>query len=386
MALTNLGTCPNCHQTNSYSAANCIDCGARLPWADAIQQASATAAPPAVAPGNVATATVPPATVPPATMPSASSGSWQNSAAASISIPTANFEPASVGLLISVLVFCIGYFTPWVNVSLFLVSMGVGGGMGTELLALLASLAVVVLALQPYLLKVHDAFPVHRYGLSAACLAFAFGELLYWGLVSPMVQLGVGTFLMAGGAAGMSFFTLKQLPRPLIGKAAGFGAAAVILVMLGAGLRAQQQRAALYAGLSNLFTGSSNPMTAPALPAFPETRSDVAVKLNSNYTTTTLAAQMGTEGTYTADTGKEYLVCNVTLSFTGNSGSLNVGNHSFKLEGSNKQVYQGRMFLGQLTTVKLISATLLPGGTVTGDVVFEVDTGVQAVNVSYTAF
>lgn len=43
---TQLGACPNCRQMNSYTAMNCIECGQRLPWGDAVQQVQAQAAPP----------------------------------------------------------------------------------------------------------------------------------------------------------------------------------------------------------------------------------------------------------------------------------------------------------------------------------------------------
>jgi len=43
---TNLGQCDKCRAANSYKAINCIECGARLPWADAI------AAHPAAASGS----------------------------------------------------------------------------------------------------------------------------------------------------------------------------------------------------------------------------------------------------------------------------------------------------------------------------------------------
>lgn len=34
--LTQTSSCPGCGQTNSYSTVNCIECGGRLPWADAL--------------------------------------------------------------------------------------------------------------------------------------------------------------------------------------------------------------------------------------------------------------------------------------------------------------------------------------------------------------
>jgi hypothetical protein len=37
---TQTGQCPKCRAVNAYSAANCIECGARLPWADSREQSS----------------------------------------------------------------------------------------------------------------------------------------------------------------------------------------------------------------------------------------------------------------------------------------------------------------------------------------------------------
>ena len=38
------GQCPTCRAVNSYAAITCIECGARLPWADAVQAAQHAAA------------------------------------------------------------------------------------------------------------------------------------------------------------------------------------------------------------------------------------------------------------------------------------------------------------------------------------------------------
>lgn len=49
-----VGQCPLCRAVNSYSAVNCLECGQRLPWADAAQAAAprqaAQAAPPTTPP------------------------------------------------------------------------------------------------------------------------------------------------------------------------------------------------------------------------------------------------------------------------------------------------------------------------------------------------
>jgi hypothetical protein len=35
----NVGQCPKCRMANSYSSVNCVECGVRLPWADAAEEA-----------------------------------------------------------------------------------------------------------------------------------------------------------------------------------------------------------------------------------------------------------------------------------------------------------------------------------------------------------
>jgi ribosomal protein L40E len=53
MMSTQTGQCPKCRALNAYTATNCIECGARLPWADVAQQStpSTAAQPPEMPPG-----------------------------------------------------------------------------------------------------------------------------------------------------------------------------------------------------------------------------------------------------------------------------------------------------------------------------------------------
>lgn len=45
---TNQGLCPKCNQPNDYTAVVCGDCGARLPWADAVTKKSGASTAPLI--------------------------------------------------------------------------------------------------------------------------------------------------------------------------------------------------------------------------------------------------------------------------------------------------------------------------------------------------
>jgi hypothetical protein len=93
--------------------------------------------------------------------------------------------------------------------------------------------------------------------------------------------------------------------------------------------------------------------------------------------------QLGSEYfVYRPDSGKKYVVMTITVT-NRDKERVYVSADDFELTCDNKNVYSSTDFLSS-EGINLISADLLPGGSATGQVVFEVDEVAKPVSVDYS--
>lgn len=94
--------------------------------------------------------------------------------------------------------------------------------------------------------------------------------------------------------------------------------------------------------------------------------------------------QLGSGDLYTfrPDPGKKFVVVKVSVT-SRESGQVYVSADDFRATCDNRNVYNARTFIAN-PGLDLISAELLPGGSTTGDVVFEVDQSAKPVSVEYS--
>jgi len=117
-------------------------------------------------------------------------------------------------------------------------------------------------------------------------------------------------------------------------------------------------------------------------------RDDVEIKINN----TREAATLDSSGSShlpqpAAGAGNTFLLVNVTVNFKG-SGSLQVSEGSFRLTASNKQFYMGGLhgWVDNPANFTILMANLAPGGTATGDVIFEVEPGLKVEKLDFMDF
>ncbi len=111
----------------------------------------------------------------------------------------------------------------------------------------------------------------------------------------------------------------------------------------------------------------------------PKARTDTVVKLNGTRTLSRLDPESADlDKPKEPATGKEFLVVNVTVTYKGDK-TLQIAGGPFRIFTSNKQIFDSgaEIPLNKPKGVNLISANLLPNGSETGDVVFEVPIGVK---------
>jgi hypothetical protein len=113
----------------------------------------------------------------------------------------------------------------------------------------------------------------------------------------------------------------------------------------------------------------------PTVPASSRIDNDVVVTLNSS-------APFAEES---PPTGKRGVICNLTVKNGNPSGQIEVLGFCIRMTASNQQIYsasQAMPFVGNYQ--KPIQATLLPGGSTSGEVVFHVDGDAQPVRFEFT--
>ncbi len=288
-------------------------------------------------------------------------------------------EQSLIVFLVSVGLYCLGYFLPWASVSLFGMNVGGGGPMGLEFAVFLLALAVGGICLYE---RTPSDLPLAqiRFALAAICLIFAAGQLLNFLFLSHIIQIGIGLPLMLLTGLGMTYLSFQKLPDT--GKMTLVLPAVVALAVTLSisGYRGYQARQAT--DFSSIFSGSGLGADGTAN-ALPQPRQDVEVKINSTLPMTTLPVSGDFYSPPTADPGKTFIKCNVTVTFKGTTGTLNVNASSLRIHASNKQVYNSQLLMVPLQSHQDIQATLLPGGTTTGDVIFEVEAGAQIEKIEF---
>jgi hypothetical protein len=109
-------------------------------------------------------------------------------------------------------------------------------------------------------------------------------------------------------------------------------------------------------------------------------RDDVEIKVNSSRAATALMTSglSHLEEPVAPAPGKTFLIVNVTVNFKGR-GALQVGESMLRLAASNKQFYMGGLhkWLDNPTNYTPLMADLAPGGSATGDVIYEVVPGLK---------
>jgi len=257
--------------------------------------------------------------------------------------------------------------------------VGIGGQMGLEFLVFISAiLAACTCWFEKYSAS-SDALSQLRTALTSTCLVFAAGEAVYIGFMTHIVQFGFGLPLMLIAACVMVYLDISKFPKASTSPVLPIATGALIFCMAFAGYKGYEVRKGV--DTSALFpTNTGIPMSGNNVPS--RVRDDVELKLNS---TTQIASLTPTTDFYKPvfpEAGKIFLVCNVTVTFKGKD-SLNVASNNFELNASNKQIYKSRTFFYEFQNFKEISATLLPEGTVTGNVLFEVDSNAQADKIDF---
>jgi hypothetical protein len=289
-------------------------------------------------------------------------------------------EQSLVMFLVSVGLYCLGYFLPWASLSFFGMNVGSGGPMGFEFAVFFLALAVGGICLYERTSSAYLPLAQIRFALAAICFIFAAGQLLQFLFLSHIVQVGIGLPLMFLAGLGMVYLSFQKLVEPGKMTLVLVAAIALIVTLSISGYKGYQARQAT--DFSSLF-GGSGPGASGVDNLQPEPRQDVEVKINSTLPTTTLPVSGDFYSPPTAEPGKTYIKCNVTVTFKGTTGTLNVGASSLRIHASNKQIYRSELFLMPLQNYQDIQATLLPGGTTTGDVVFEVEAGAQIEKIEF---
>ena len=109
-------------------------------------------------------------------------------------------------------------------------------------------------------------------------------------------------------------------------------------------------------------------------------RDDIEVKVNNTREAATLtgSGQSPLDQPKAAAAGKTWLIVNVTVNFKG-TGSLQVAESYLRLTASNKQFYMGGLhgWTDNPTNYTILMADLAPGGSATGDVIYEVEPGLK---------
>ncbi len=288
-------------------------------------------------------------------------------------------EQSLVVFLVSVGLYCLGYFLPWASLSFFGMNVGSGGPMGLEFTVFFLALAVGGICLYE---RTPSDLPLAqiRFALAAICLIFAAGQLFQFLFISHIIQLGIGLPLMFLAGLGMTYLSFQKLPDAGKMTLVILAAIALGVTLAFTGYRGYQARQAT--DFSSLFSGSG--LGAGGVNNLQsEPRQDVEVKINSTLPTTTLQSTNEFFKAPAADPGKTFLKCNVTVTFKGTTGTLNVNAGSLRIHTSNKQVYDSQLLMVPLQNHQDIQATLLPGGTTTGDVIFEVEAGAQIEKIEF---
>lgn len=295
-------------------------------------------------------------------------------------LPAISGEQSLVAFLVSVGLYCLGYFLPWASLSFFGMSVGSGGPMGLEFAVFFLALAVGGICLYE---RTPSDLPLAqiRFALAAICLIFAAGQLLHFLFLSHIIQIGIGLPLMFLAGLGMAYLSFRKLPAT--GRMTLVLAAAIALAVTLSlsGYKGYQARQAT--DFSSLFGNGGLPGADTSANSLPEARQDVEVKINSTLSTTTLPVAGDFYTPPTADPGKTFIKCNVTVTFKGTTGTLQVNANSLRIQASNKQVYNSQLLMIPLQNHQDIQATLLPGGTTTGDVIFEVEAGAQIEKIEF---
>jgi len=302
--------------------------------------------------------------------------------------PSATVNKTLTGYVLCAVAFCVGYLAPWFSLSLLGSTVNSGGQMGLEFLVFLCAAAAACLSISESFQPATSSTLQLRMALSAACAIFAGGELVYVAFMLNVIQLGFGLPLMLVAACAMAFMDLSRLPQNLKSPIVPLAILALLATLAWSTYRGYGFRK--NTNLPNIFAGGGAITPGALVDNTPKPRTDVSVKLN-----TTSQADVLHEGksfgTYKPDTGKVFLICNVTVTYQGKAGSLEVRGGSslsfngggFQISADNKQMYRNKTFMSGLQSVRLINATLLPGGTTTGDIVFEVEPGVKPDSIDY---
>lgn len=91
------------------------------------------------------------------------------------------------------------------------------------------------------------------------------------------------------------------------------------------------------------------------------------------------------EGYFEAEEGEEYFIVSVTIKNVGTTEDLNYNTLYFNIQNTEGQEYS-TSFLSIDNTERLGSGKLIPGGTVTGDIVFETKEGETGLTLVYEPF
>ena len=147
-----------------------------------------------------------------------------------------------------------------------------------------------------------------------------------------------------------------------------------------AGLQAPRSAQAAPSSLPASQAPAPAPQDAAAGMGGTLVRDDVEIKVNGmrEAAMLTTSGPAHLEEAVAPAPGKTFLIVNVTVNFKG-SGSLQAAGPMLRLSASNKQFYMGGLhkWLDNPTNYTLLMADLAPGGSATGDVVYEVEPGLK---------
>jgi hypothetical protein len=154
------------------------------------------------------------------------------------------------------------------------------------------------------------------------------------------------------------------------------GLATVVYV----GVRLQQ--GTLFSNLRAPVDAVVNPLPTP-IPSDPGAMARaIQVKLNSSRYLDDLSL-IGGPSTPPRQ-GKTYLLCNVTVTYSG-GGQVRITDAGWGVVSQDKQLYRSSAFWSSPRDLQPLGATLLDGGTTTGDLLFEVDKGAIPIEIRYAS-
>lgn len=302
--------------------------------------------------------------------------------------PVIKFEDPNRRNPIPYLLGCIayagGYFLPWWQVR-FLNKATISGQMNVEFLSVIGVACAAILMVADLIQRHKDnpLYPQLRLAISTACLAFAAGRLVNALFVSNLIQLSFGLPLMTIAAAMMVFLDFSQLDEDVKGANFGVVSVALVLVLGFAAYRGNEARK-----IMNIFVGIRSALgdngTLDGAQGADESKLDVEVKINSVVQAQELRPVSDTWETRTPKPGKVFLICNVTVTFNGGTDSFPVTHLGMHLQASDKNIYNAIGLGPERQNVNELNARLLPGGSTTGDLVFEVASGAQPEKVTFS--